>query len=81
MNVGGASGIGLETARVFALRNAHVVIGARNIEAANEAKRTILKDNEKAQVDVLKLDLASLQSIKAFADGFLALNLPLNILM
>ncbi|KAK6140307.1 hypothetical protein DH2020_017846 [Rehmannia glutinosa] len=78
---GGASGIGLETARVLALRNAHVVIAARNMEAANEAKQLILKDNKNARIDVLKLDLASVKSIKAFADNFIALNLPLNILI
>ncbi|KAL3623053.1 Short-chain dehydrogenase TIC 32 B, chloroplastic [Castilleja foliolosa] len=78
---GSASGIGLETARVLALRNAHVIIAARNIEAANEAKQMILKDNVNARVDVLKLDLSSLASIQAFADSFIALHLPLNILI
>ncbi|XP_059667799.1 short-chain dehydrogenase TIC 32 B, chloroplastic-like [Cornus florida] len=78
---GGASGIGLETARVLALRKAHVVIAARNIDAANEAKHLILKDNETARVDVLKLDLCSMKSIRAFADKFHALNLPLNVLI
>ncbi|KAL3645515.1 Short-chain dehydrogenase TIC 32 B, chloroplastic [Castilleja foliolosa] len=78
---GGASGIGLETARVLALRNAHVFIAARNMKAANEAKQLILKDHKNARVDVLKLDMASVKSIKAFADNFIALNLPLNILI
>ncbi|KAK6126071.1 hypothetical protein DH2020_040185 [Rehmannia glutinosa] len=49
---GGASGIGLETARVLALRNAHVIIAARNLEAANEAKHMILKDNINARIDL-----------------------------
>ncbi|KAA8516450.1 hypothetical protein F0562_016743 [Nyssa sinensis] len=40
---GGTSGIGMETARVLALRNAHVIIAARNMEAANEVKQLILK--------------------------------------
>lgn len=79
--VGGASGIGLETARVLALRKAHVVIAARNLEAANEAKQLILSDNKAARVDVLKLDLCSMKSIRTFADNFNALNLPLNLLM
>lgn len=79
--VGGASGIGLETARVLASRNAHVIIAARNMDAANEAKQLILKNNKSARIDVLKLDLSSLRSIKAFACNFIALNLPLNILM
>ncbi|KAE8099435.1 hypothetical protein FH972_017418 [Carpinus fangiana] len=78
---GGASGIGLETARVLALRRAHVIIAARNMESANAAKQHILKDNETARVDVLKLDLCSLKSIKAFVDSFNALDVPLNILI
>ena len=73
--------IGFETARVLALRKAHVVIAARNVEAANEARQNILKENGTARVDVLKLDLCSIKSIKAFADDFYALGLPLNILM
>lgn len=78
---GGASGIGLETARVLALRRAHVIIAARNMEAANEAKQLILKENDTARVDTLKLDLSSIASIKDFAHNFTALNLPLNILI
>ncbi|KAH9621672.1 hypothetical protein KSS87_011657, partial [Heliosperma pusillum] len=78
---GGASGIGLETARVLSLRNANVFIGARNIKAANEAKELILKDNPCARLNVLQLDLCSFKSITDFANNFLALNIPLNILI
>lgn len=78
---GGASGIGLETTRVLALRKAHVIIAARNMEAANEAKQLVLKEDENARVDVLKLDLSSIKSIREFADNFNALDLPLNILI
>ncbi|OAY43552.1 short-chain dehydrogenase TIC 32 B, chloroplastic [Manihot esculenta] len=78
---GGASGIGLETARVLALRKARVIIGARNMEAANEAKKIILEEVEDGRVDVLKLDLASIKSVREFARNFIALNLPLNILI
>ncbi|KAJ8753968.1 hypothetical protein K2173_001866 [Erythroxylum novogranatense] len=78
---GGASGIGLETARVLALRNAHVIIAARNMEAANEAKELILKNHQSARVDVMKLDLSSVKSVREFVDKFLSLDLPLNILI
>ncbi|KAK6779314.1 hypothetical protein RDI58_021498 [Solanum bulbocastanum] len=78
---GGASGIGLETARVLAMRNVHVIIAARNMEAANEAKQCILNDNKNACVDVEKLDLSSIRSVKTFTDNFKALDLPLNILI
>ncbi|XP_031275964.1 short-chain dehydrogenase TIC 32, chloroplastic-like isoform X3 [Pistacia vera] len=78
---GGAAGIGLETARVLALRGAHVIIGARNMEAANEAKQLILNEDKTARVDVLKLDLCSIASIREFVQNFNALDLPLNILI
>ncbi|CAI9273375.1 unnamed protein product [Lactuca saligna] len=78
---GGASGIGLETTRVLAMRGAHVIIAARNMKAANEAKQLVIKHNEKAKIDVLELDLSSLKSIKTFSHSFKALNLPLNILI
>ncbi|KAK3445269.1 short-chain dehydrogenase TIC 32 B, chloroplastic isoform X1 [Eucalyptus grandis] len=78
---GGGSGIGFETARVLALRRAHVIIAARNMDAANEAKRLILNDDGDARVDVLKLDLCSMKSIRAFVNDFIALDLPLNILI
>ncbi|KAG9445046.1 hypothetical protein H6P81_016386 [Aristolochia fimbriata] len=78
---GGASGIGAETVRVLALRGAHVIIGARNMDAANEVKQQILKENGAARIDALKLDLCSLKSVKTFADNFSALNAPLNILI
>ncbi|KAL8193304.1 hypothetical protein R6Q57_026885 [Mikania cordata] len=78
---GGAGGIGLETTRVLALRGAHVIIAARNTNAANKAKQLILENNVNAKIDILELDLSSLKSVKAFADSFNALNLPLNILI
>ncbi|XP_009374671.2 short-chain dehydrogenase TIC 32 B, chloroplastic [Pyrus x bretschneideri] len=78
---GGASGIGLETARVLALRGAHVIIAARNLEAASEAKQLILKDNHTARIDVLKLNLSSIKSVRSFVNSFNALDLPLNLLI
>ncbi|KAF7015806.1 hypothetical protein CFC21_029554 [Triticum aestivum] len=77
---GGSSGIGLETSRVFALRGAHVIIAARNTEAS-EARKRIMEIHPLARVDVLKLDLSSLKSVRAFADQFNSMNLPLNILI
>ncbi|KAL5155281.1 Short-chain dehydrogenase TIC 32, chloroplastic [Glycine soja] len=78
---GGASGIGLETARVLALRKVHVIIAVRNMVSAKEAKQQILEENESARVDVMKLDLCSVNSITSFVDNFIALDLPLNILI
>ncbi|CAM8930178.1 unnamed protein product [Rhodiola kirilowii] len=78
---GGACGIGFETSKTLALRGAHVVIAARNTAAANEAKQQIVKEIPSARIDVLKLDLASLKSVREFVDEFISINLPLNILI
>uniref|UniRef100_A0ACD5VIE4 Uncharacterized protein n=1 Tax=Avena sativa TaxID=4498 RepID=A0ACD5VIE4_AVESA len=78
---GGSGGIGLETSRVFALRGAHVIIAARNMEAASEARKHIMEANPTSRVDVLKLDLSSLKSVRAFVDQFNSMSLPLNILI
>ncbi|GAB4856795.1 Short-chain dehydrogenase TIC 32 B, chloroplastic [Ancistrocladus abbreviatus] len=51
------------------------------MEAANAAKQQILSENPSARVDVSKLDLSSIKSIREFAHNFNALNLPLHILI
>jgi NAD(P)-dependent dehydrogenase (short-subunit alcohol dehydrogenase family) len=78
---GGTGGIGMETARVLSKRGAHVVIGARNMGAAENAKTEILRQNANARVTLLQLDLSSIKSIKAFVREFHALHLPLNLLI
>ncbi|KAG6518163.1 hypothetical protein ZIOFF_021566 [Zingiber officinale] len=80
--LGGSSGIGAETARVLAFRGAHVIIGARNLEAANNVKQRILRGQiSPARVDIIQIDVSSLRSVRAFADKFLAMDLPLNVLI
>ncbi|KAG6499003.1 short-chain dehydrogenase TIC 32 B, chloroplastic-like [Zingiber officinale] len=76
-----SSGIGAETARVMALRGAHVIIGARNMEAANVVKENIQQSIPSAKVDVSELELSSQKSARAFADRFIERNLPLNVLI
>ncbi|XP_042474654.1 short-chain dehydrogenase TIC 32 B, chloroplastic-like [Zingiber officinale] len=78
---GGSSGIGAETARVMALRGAHVIIGARNTEAAESVKQSILQNTPSARIDTIHLELSSQKSVRDFSDRFLSMNLPLNILI
>lgn len=66
---------------MLALRKVHVIIAARNIESAEEAKQQITQENKSARVDIMKLDLCSTKSVRSFVDNFIALDLPLNILM
>ncbi|WP_020386092.1 SDR family NAD(P)-dependent oxidoreductase [Kribbella catacumbae] len=63
---GGYSGLGLETTRALAKAGAHVVVPARRPAAAQEALSGI------DGVEIAELDLADLDSVRSFADGFLA---------
>lgn len=78
---GGTSGIGTETVRVLALRGARVIMSARNMESGHRVKEVILKDNPNAKVDVMELDVSSLNSVRRFAASFKSLDQPLNILI
>ena len=82
---GANSGIGLETARALALGGgARVVLACRDPTAAARAAEDVRAENPYALVTVLPsvpLDLASFASVRAFADAFLALELPLHILV
>ncbi|KAK7364351.1 hypothetical protein VNO80_12935 [Phaseolus coccineus] len=78
---GATSGIGVETARVLALRGVHVVMGIRNMAAGAEIKDTILRHNPTAKIGMMELDLSSLESVRKFAVQFKSCGLPLNILV
>ncbi|XP_042507553.1 short-chain dehydrogenase TIC 32, chloroplastic-like isoform X2 [Macadamia integrifolia] len=67
---GALSGIGNETARVFALRGVHVVMGVRNVASGNNVKEEIMKEVPSAKVDVMELDLSSMASVRRFASDF-----------
>ncbi|KAG0460841.1 hypothetical protein HPP92_020778 [Vanilla planifolia] len=51
------------------------------MESANVAKKLILESVPTARIDAMKLDLSSLNSVRTFADKFIATSLPLNILI
>ncbi|KEH26386.1 putative very-long-chain 3-oxoacyl-CoA reductase [Medicago truncatula] len=78
---GTTHGIGIETARVLALRGVHVIMGVRNINAGKIVREEILKEIPKAKVDVMELDLSSMASVRKFASEFNSSSLPLNILI
>jgi NAD(P)-dependent dehydrogenase (short-subunit alcohol dehydrogenase family) len=77
---GANSGLGYECTRVFAGAGAYVVMGCRSAQRADEAIRRIHAEIPKAEVEFLELDLASLASIRAFADQALKHLRRINIL-
>ncbi|MEU8790411.1 SDR family NAD(P)-dependent oxidoreductase [Streptomyces sp. NPDC048643] len=72
---GGYSGIGLETTRALARAGAHVVVPARRPEAAREALEGI------DGVETDELDLGDLESVRAFAERFLASGRTIDIVI
>jgi NAD(P)-dependent dehydrogenase (short-subunit alcohol dehydrogenase family) len=69
---GANGGLGLETSRELARKGAHVVMAARNANKANDARRSIEADDPDAALEVRRLDLASLDSVRTCADGIVA---------
>jgi NAD(P)-dependent dehydrogenase (short-subunit alcohol dehydrogenase family) len=78
---GASSGIGFEAAKALANKNAEVIIAVRNPEKGESALRRIIGQNNIANVKVMQLDLADLQSVKTFAGNFKKKYLSLNILI
>ena len=82
---GANAGLGTETARVLALRGAHVVMACRNEEKAEKARSTIVRESEGKLTDdsfeIQALDLASLDSVRSFASNFIAQDRPLHLLV
>ena len=78
---GANTGIGRVTARELAKRGAHIVITARNQERAQPVLDEIRTESPQAKVDFIPLELSNFASIRACASSFIALNLPLHILV
>lgn len=67
---GSSSGIGYETARVLAAKNAMVIIAVRNLEKGRSALDKIMDAHPEADARIMELDLASLKSVRKFAEEF-----------
>jgi NAD(P)-dependent dehydrogenase (short-subunit alcohol dehydrogenase family) len=82
---GANAGIGMETARVLALRGAHVILACRDQGRATAAREKLLAGSGGAlpaeHLEVRSLDLASLASVRAFAADFVAEGRPLHLLV
>lgn len=78
---GATSGIGLATAQQLAAYDITLILACRNLERAEEVRADLLQRNHKLDVHVLRLDLASLNSIREFADLVLARYRRLDVLI
>lgn len=78
---GASAGIGLETARVLAGSGALVVLACRNVDKAMQAADRIRAGDSRARTAVVRLDLASLASVRAAAEEIRASHPRLDLLI
>jgi len=75
---GGASGIGMETARALASAGACVTLAVRRPDAAESVAAELRESTGNSAIDVRRLDLSDLHSVHAFTDAWID---PLHILI
>jgi len=80
---GASSGIGLETTRTLVARGASVVGAVRDLAKAGQAAASVRDTASTAggSLEFIQLDLASLQSVRASADGLLAEGRPFEAII
>jgi len=78
---GANSGLGFETALELAQHGATVVMACRNQERCRDAEGWLRESVEMARVEQATIDLANLDSVRAFAEDFSARHETLDILV
>jgi NAD(P)-dependent dehydrogenase (short-subunit alcohol dehydrogenase family) len=78
---GASSGLGQEASRILSLKNATIVMAVRNTNKAEQVAANIKKQHPAAKLDILELELASLESVKLFAKSFLNKYRKLDVLI
>lgn len=78
---GANSGTGREAAERLAAAGARVVLAVRTVAKGEAARDEILAAHPAAQLEVRRVDLADLASVREFADGLLADGTPIDMLL
>ncbi len=78
---GANSGIGYESAKEFARKGAQTILACRSMEKAQAALDQIQAEIPNAPVEIMYLDLASLESVRKFVDQFKTKFDRLDVLM
>jgi NAD(P)-dependent dehydrogenase (short-subunit alcohol dehydrogenase family) len=78
---GANSGIGFETAKALAEKDATVILACRNLEKAAQAAHQIRQAVGNVKLEVIQLDLADLNSVREFAKSFQAKYSNLDLLI
>lgn len=78
---GADGGMGIEITRALAFAGYRVVMACCRMQKAEEVRRNLLRERSGLQIEIRKIDLASLASVAAFADGMLAEGKRVSLLM
>jgi NAD(P)-dependent dehydrogenase (short-subunit alcohol dehydrogenase family) len=79
---GVSAGLGVETARALAAHGAQVVGAARDVSKAQAATEQVRAQAASGgSLDLVQLDLASLDSVRRCADGLLAAGKPFDLII
>jgi WW domain-containing oxidoreductase len=75
------AGIGIETARALASTNARIFITARDMVKGAHVVDDLKKTTGNQRIEVMELDLTSLNSVRNFVHRFRQRNMPINVLI
>src|SRR3984957_15263109 len=78
---GANSGTGKEAARRLAEAGAHGILAGRAPAKGEQARSEILARHPEARLEVRRVDLADLASVREFSDGLLAEGTPVDVLI
>jgi NAD(P)-dependent dehydrogenase (short-subunit alcohol dehydrogenase family) len=78
---GANSGLGLATTRHLARRGAHVIMAVRNEAKGRQALAGLADEQPGARLELRRLDLADLDSVRAFADALHADGIRVDVLV
>jgi hypothetical protein len=79
---GGSSGIGVETARALHATGARIFITTRDMAKAEAVVRNILETSPSTTpIEIIHMELSSLESVRAGAEDFLKRSDRLNVLV
>jgi NAD(P)-dependent dehydrogenase (short-subunit alcohol dehydrogenase family) len=78
---GANSGTGKEAAKRLAAAGAHVVMAVRTVAKGEAARAEILAAHPGARLEVSRIDLADLDSVRDFAERLAARGTPLDLLV
>uniref|UniRef100_A0A914E1H2 Uncharacterized protein n=1 Tax=Acrobeloides nanus TaxID=290746 RepID=A0A914E1H2_9BILA len=78
---GTTNGIGKETARTLAIKGAHVIMANRNLKLSEELRAEIYKETVFRRINIIQMDLSSLESIKHGVEMFFWNKWPLHVLI